>query len=464
MSKTEDADLEKDFKEDPNNANKHTERGHAFMGKSIAEFGAARSLVADKNGVIIAGNATREALVAAGIKDAVVVKVEGNTPVIVQRMDWDSSKKKDPSRRYGYADNRASELGLEWNPDQIKLDLGEGVDLAGLFSEKELEQMVGGGQGQGHGSLAERFLVPPFSVLDARQGYWQDRKRTWLNMGIQSEEGRGENLLNFSDAVMLRGKAEAFRTKASGTTGTTGTSIFDPVLCELIYRWFCPSGGAVLDPFAGGSVRGIVASCCGLSYDGIDLRPEQLQANEKQAAQIKPGAKQGPAPRWLLGNSLNMPTIIAGGENYDLVFSCPPYFDLEQYSDDPQDLSNLGSYPDFLRDYNQIIEHAVARLRSDRFACFVVGDIRDKQGFYRNFVSDTIAAFEAVGAKLYNEAILVTACGTLPLRVARSFPSGRKLGKTHQNVLIFFKGDPSKIKDVLGPVEVELPAAAEDAQ
>src|SRR5271154_2766551 len=50
-----------------------------------------------------------------------------------------------------------------------------------------------------------------------------------------------------------------------------GTSVFDPVLCEIVYRWFCPYGGLVLDPFAGGSVRGIVASKCGRRYIGMDL-------------------------------------------------------------------------------------------------------------------------------------------------------------------------------------------------
>jgi hypothetical protein len=50
-------------------------------------------------------------------------------------------------------------------------------------------------------------------------------------------------------------------------------------------------------------------------------------------------------------------------------------------------------------------------LKPDRFACFVAGDFRDGRGFYRNFVSETIAAFEAAGAHLYNEAVLVTAVG-----------------------------------------------------
>ena len=51
-------------------------------------------------------------------------------------------------------------------------------------------------------TLADRFLVPPFSVLDARQGYWQARKRLWLSLGIQSELGRGENELDMSAAMV----------------------------------------------------------------------------------------------------------------------------------------------------------------------------------------------------------------------------------------------------------------------
>jgi len=111
------------------------------------------------------------------------------------------------------------------------------------------------------------------------------------------------------------------------------------------------------------------------------------------------------------------------------------------------------SYEDFIKAYRSIIAKCVAMLKDNRFACFVVGDIRDKQGYYRNFVSDTISAFEDAGMRLYNEAILVTAVGSLPIRVGRAFQSNRKLGKTHQNVLIFYKGNPKNIKDIYGDVE-----------
>jgi len=84
----------------------------------------------------------------------------------------------------------------------------------------------------------------------------------------------------------------------------------------------------------------------------------------------------------------------------------------------------------------------------------VVGDLRDAKGFYRNFVSDTIAAAQDAGALLYNEAILVTMLGSLPIRTGRQFAIGRKLGKTHQNVLVFFKGDPATIKAAYPEIQI----------
>lgn len=235
---------------------------------------------------------------------------------------------------------------------------------------------------------------------------------------------------------------------ASGGQGQeqSGTSIFDPVLCELVYTWFSPPAGTVLDPFAGGSVRGIVAAFLGRKYTGLDLRPEQVKANRAQAKTIVPSN----LPRWVVGDSLS--ALPAGP--FDLVFSCPPYYDLEVYSDDPADLSTRKTYAEFLADYRSIIQQCIERLTDDRFACFVVGDIRDKQGLYRNFVSDTIAAFADAGAALYNEAILVTSVGSLPIRVGRQFSAARKLGKTHQQCLVFVKGDPKKAAGACGPVTI----------
>jgi hypothetical protein len=228
---------------------------------------------------------------------------------------------------------------------------------------------------------------------------------------------------------------------------SSGTSIFDPVLCELAYRWFCPPGGLVLDPFAGGSVRGIVASKLGRRYVGIDLSARQIAANRAQAATIC----DNPRPVWHSGDSRDIATLAPGTEA-DFIFSCPPYADLERYSDDPADLSTM-LYADFLDAYRRIITETCTLLRPDRFACFVVGDVRDGRGNYRGLPWHTVQAFADAGLALYNEAVLVTAVGSLPIRVGKQFTSARKLGKTHQNVFLFLKGNAKMATAAIGEVE-----------
>lgn len=271
--------------------------------------------------------------------------------------------------------------------------------------------------------LRDKFMEPPFSVLDTKGGGWQTRKRQWKQLGIESHLGReGVVVINNS-----------FDGDKYGRKSMPEVSIFDPALCELIYNWYCPAGGTILDPFAGGSVRGIVANYLGYNYTGIDIRQEQIDSNREQALKLLPVNKQ---PQYYVGDSNVVLTELT--PMYDLVFSCPPYADLEVYSEMKEDLSTM-EYNEFIKVYSEIIKKAVAKLKSGGYACFVVGDIRDKKGFYRDFISHTKQAFINAGAGLYNEAILLQPLGTAMLRAGKIFEAGGKLTKVHENVLIFKK-------------------------
>lgn len=267
----------------------------------------------------------------------------------------------------------------------------------------------------------------------------------WAAFNEQAAARRAKLLATGTPEGLTFGEMQNF----DGTgRAISGTSIFDPVLTELAYRWFCPPGGMILDPFAGGSVRGIVASKLGRRYLGVDLRAEQIEANETQAARICPDFM----PDWRVGDSREIGFIAAGAEA-DFLFSCPPYANLEVYSDHPADLSTMA-YPDFREAYFEIVAEAAKLLKPDRFACFVVGEVRGKDGAYLGFVPDTIEAFRRAGLAYYNEAILVTAAGSLPIRTGKQFDAGRKLGKTHQNVLVFVKGDARTATAAIGKVEM----------
>ena len=231
-----------------------------------------------------------------------------------------------------------------------------------------------------------------------------------------------------------------------GTMNGTGTSVFDPALCELMYYWFSKQGDSVLDPFAGGSVRGIVAVELGRHYTGIDLRQEQVTANIENA-EICTDEK----PTWICGDSTNIKEL--AGSGYDFVLTCPPYGNLEVYSDDPADISNMTD-EDFDKTYDEIMQKTVSLLSDNRFACVVVGNYRDKKGYLRDLVGITVRAMEKAGAHYYNDIIYVTPAGSLPVRAGKAFQSSRKIGKTHQYVLIFVKGDPKKAAERIGKVEI----------
>lgn len=388
-------------------------------------------------------------------------------------------------------------------------------------------------------SLSDRFGVPPFSLLDRRQGAWTERKRRWLSLGIRSELGRDGGLIYDGESGMGQGilpmrqwseralEAAAagvsedakragrelerrraghrgdtgapvpgssggggawFGKKADGSAGymdakwddlgaarkrlneagahkdqdklnalmgnemVNGTSVFDPVLCELAYRWFTAPGMRVLDPFAGGSVRGVVASVLERHYMGIELRERQVEANREQAATICAGSEF--APRWLAADSrVALQRLPAG--SVDFVLSCPPYADLEVYSDDPADISGM-EYPDFVEAHAAIIGEACRVLRQDRFAAWVISDVRDSRGHYRGLVHETVRAFAAAGLEFYNEAIILDPVGSAAIRSGRIFLGGRKLTRMHQFMLVFVKGSWKKATAALATQEQVL--------
>lgn len=605
--------------------------------------------------------------------------------------------------------------------------------------------------------LADVFGAPPFSVLDGRQGWWVARKHLWILLGINSEAGRSGKLMFkgptsrdpsfYPQKTSVERKlghkisTEEFMEKyyvdhtQDGVSSSikAGTSVFDPVLCELSYRWFTPRGARILDIFSGGSVRGIVAAMLGRNYVGIDIREEQVEANRDQwktvrekvdaeglrfvtkdaapddytpeytpleehggflvkrddlwqvagvgggksraawhLAQGAPGvvtagARQSPqvaivssiaqrlgipcqvhvpegadtpeievarnagaevvkhkfgrnsvivarareaaeqtgyrlipfgmecegaieqtasqignlpkdikrlvvpvgsamslagilrgleragrlgefpilgvsvgadptkrlnkwAPafweqhveivksdypyeegaditklgdleldpiyeskcipflregdilwvvgkrpsksglmaiqpgdaQWIHGDALECETV-ADGE-FDFLYTCPPYGDLEVYSDDPRDLSTMD-VDKFRASMRQAIHAQCSKLRENRFAAIVVGDYRDQKGLLQNFVNDTVEAFLTAGLSYYNEVIYVTPLGSLPIRVKNGFGKSRKLGKTHQNLLVFVKGDPVAATEYAGIVDgVDMRGADDEVE
>lgn len=396
-----------------------------YVANSIEEFGFKVPCVIDSEKNVVCGHTRLKAAKKLGIKEVPCIIADDLTE---EQID-----------AFRLADNKTAEIATwDFGKLEIELESISGIDMSEFGFDDILEEIEEPNDVE-HSTLTDKFIVPPFSILDTRQGYWQDRKKAWKDLGLKSDLGRNDNLSNAQD------KSEYMKTGCKGVA--VQTSIFDPVLAEIMYKWFCVDGGNIYDCFAGGSVRGIVADKLGYKYTGIDIRQEQVDANYENASDL------GLTPVWYCDDSKNADKYIQDN-SVDMIFSCPPYADLEVYSDNPNDISNM-EYDDFCKAYKEIIDAACRKLKDNRFAAFVVGDVRDKKGAYRDFIDYTKKCFLDNGLKTYNELILVEQSGTGALRANKQFGSLRKVIKTHQNVLVFYKGDIKKIKDNYTEISVD---------
>lgn len=208
---------------DPRNPRTHDEAQVRKLVTAIREVGWTNPILVDGDMTILAGHGRLMAAKMLGL-DAVPVLVLPNlTP--------------EQRKLVLIGDNRLAE-DAGWDREALAVLLRE-IEEAGLgfeatgFGDAEIEAILreanqgggdapaagdgaagGGSTPTGAGSLAARFGVPPFSVLNAREGWWQERKRAWLALGIRSEVGRGGNLLNFSETLMQPDPAKRAAAKA----------------------------------------------------------------------------------------------------------------------------------------------------------------------------------------------------------------------------------------------------------
>ena len=449
-----------ELKENPKNPNTHSEYQIELLAEVIKKTGWRASItVSNLSGYIVKGHGRLQAAKFAGFKEVPV--------------EYQNFKDEEEEMAALLADNKIAELA-EIDEEKLKeifnefefedlsitgFSQDEFKDLTDIFEETDITEI-------NKIKLVDLYIASPFSILNTKTGEWQERKKYWINQGIKSELGRDENLLYDSltasipdyyyqknDVEKKLGRVidkKEFEEKYLDTSRMLPTtSIFDPVLCEIAYTWFSTKEDAIIDPFAGGSVRGVVASALERNYTGLELREEQVLANRENAQEIC----RNHLPNWIIGDS-NKTLDTIEDESFNMCLSCPPYADLEVYSDDEADLSNM-EYSEFIKVYQSIIEKVYKKLKDNSFVVWVIGEVRGSDGNYYNFLGDTIKCFLNAGFNYYNEIVLENVIGSAALRAGRPFKTARKVAKIHQNVLVFCKGDGKKAAQRLGDVEVK---------
>lgn len=128
-----------DFTPDPKNLNQGTERGNYALERSLRDYGFARPVVADKDGVIIAGNHAYQKAGEIGLKNVRVIETDGTEIIVHKRTDLDASTAR--GRMVALADNRTTEINLAWDSQEFKSLLDETEDIKNFFAESELSEL-----------------------------------------------------------------------------------------------------------------------------------------------------------------------------------------------------------------------------------------------------------------------------------------------------------------------------------
>jgi hypothetical protein len=299
------------------------------------------------------------------------------------------------------------------------------------------------------------------NVWITTKGDWLRMKKEWkaridaagerqgiANAGYATRDGcwQGEN--GYSNVVNTRRHVDESGEVVATTKSHNGNaSVLDPLACEVIARFFTPKhGGRVYNPFGGGVQMGYVAGSCGLEYLASEIRQNQVDANNAICSEF------GGRVRWVQADS----SSYEPEGKFDLVFTCPPYYKVEEYLDydgkPPYgELNSIPTYDEFLALLFAGYRKAIAALNDNRFFVVMTGDSRDKNGAYYCHEADTENLMRDCGLSVYNRIVYVEAEFTRLAHAKRTLHV-RKFPKREQKIIVGYKGKIAEIKEHFAPI------------
>lgn len=302
-----------------------------------------------------------------------------------------------------------------------------------------------------HGELSDIRMkilahITMTNVWDSTKKYWLRLKEEWNNR--ISESGIKYSIDNPTFATRegcWQGEA-GFANVVTGHSHNGNASVLDPVVCEVVLRFFIPKDGKrIYNPFGGGVQFGFIAGSYGYEYIASEIRQNQCDANNKLCSEFND-------VKWIKSDS----STYEPDGMFDLVFVCPPYYRVEKYIDYDGvipygEINSSSTYDEFklllFSGYNK----AIAHLNNNCFIIIMTGDSRDKKGAYYCSESETELFLKENGLSIYNKIIYLEAEFTR-LAQAKKTLNYRKFPKREQKIIVAFKGDIDKIKEMYVPI------------
>lgn len=268
-------------------------------------------------------------------------------------------------------------------------------------------------------------------------------KKYWVaNPKFASREWCWQGVKWFSQVVTSKNKVEWEEIQNDwGKVLNWNASVLDPTACEAIVRFFMPKQWKRLyNPFWWWVQMWFVAWHLWYEYISSEIRQNQCDANNKicqdyNAKWIKSDTSKY-TPEW----------------EFDLVFSCPPYYKVEKYVDydwlPPEwELNAFDTYEKFRDMLFEWYKNAISVMKENTFFVVMTWDSRDKNWAYYWCEAEHELFFKSQWLHIYNRITYLESEFTRRAQAKMTLNS-RKFPKAEQKILVFYKWDISKIKDL----------------
>lgn len=320
--------------------------------------------------------------------------------------------------------------------------------------KSDFEYMVYGELSQVRLKLLSHIALT--NLWNSTTGEWLKIKKEWNekiedagkkynipNPKFASREGCWQGSSGFANVVLSKRKVENDEIIVDAAKTVNGNaSVLDPTACEIILRMFMPKDGCrVYNPFGGGVQMGFVTGASGYEYTASEIRQNQCDANNAICQDFV-------NVKWIKSDS----SKFTPKQNYDLIFSCPPYYKVEKYIDydgkSPDgELNSISTYEQFRDTLFEGYKNAIKIMNDNTFFVVMTGDSRNKEGGYYGCEAEHELFFKEQGLHIYNRIVYLESEFTRRAQAKKTLHN-RKYPKSEQKIFVFYKGDISKIKDL----------------
>lgn len=288
--------------------------------------------------------------------------------------------------------------------------------------------------------MLDRFGFIPLSVLrEIKYGSLSRRMLTYQAETPATQnsttEWTKEKIARPEFQAQLKQRGKKFSVIPPFGEDRAALSIMPAELVDFFVKFYAEPGEVYLDPFAAQGIQMQVAALRGMHYLGQDLCHEFATYMQSILPIVKSRALPQQMIRVFEGDS-RFPDPAIKDESGDFSFHSPPYWDIEHYGDEPEQLGTGKSYEEFLKGMQDVAAAWLPKFKSTAFHVVNVGDfLRDSR--IVNYHGDTIDIFKAAGWRYHDLWVLDQVVAGSNRIFAVSTSNKKRAPRVHEYALVF---------------------------